>query len=75
VTNERTAYLEAGATQRAEVAKGKQARALRDAMIKSITARRKKVQYAADAKWPAGKTEHVQARKDFQLPAKRPYSY
>jgi hypothetical protein len=75
LTNERAAYVQAGEAQSAEVSKGKQGRAERDALVKDIIARRKKIQYASDRIWPAGKPESAQARSDFKLPANRPYSY
>ena len=53
VTAERAAFVAAGSLQEAELSKGKQVRALRDALTKSIVARRKKIQYAADAQRPA----------------------
>ena len=75
VKAERTAYLATTATQGSEEARGQQDRAERDELVKSIIARRKKIQYAADTLWPPRKPESVQARKDFKLPASRPYSY
>jgi hypothetical protein len=75
VKAERTAYLATTATQGSEEARGKQDRAERDELVKGIIARRKKIQYAADTLWPPRKPESVQARKDFKLPASRPYSY
>jgi hypothetical protein len=44
-------------------------------LVKSIVARRKKIQYAADAAWPPRQPTSIQARVDFKLPANRPYSY
>ena len=73
--SERTAYLATTATQDSEQARGEQDRAERDALVKSIIERRKKIQYAADTLWPPRKPQSVQARKDFKLPASRPYSY
>ena len=75
VTNERTAYVKAGASQTDKAGKAKLGRAERESMVKDIIVRRKKIQYAADAQWPARKPQNVQARVDFKLPAKRPYSY
>ena len=75
VQSERGAVIAANATQNAELSKGKQGRAERDALVKSIIARRKKIQYAADAQWPPKRPASAQARNDFKLPAKRPYSY
>ena len=75
VQSERRDFVNTAATQGGEESRGKQDRAERDALVKSIVARRKKIQYAADSQWPPRKTESVQARKDFQLPQNRPYSY
>ena len=75
VKSERTAYLATTATQGSEQARGEQDRAERDALVKNIIERRKKIQYAADTLWPPRKPQSVQARKDFKLPASRPYSY
>ena len=75
VQSERAAVITANATQNAELSKGKQGRAERNALVKSIVARRKKIQYAADAQWPPKRPESTQARNDFKLPANRPYSY
>lgn len=71
----RAAYVATNATQSNEQGKGTQAREQRAELVKNIVARRKKIQYAADAAWPPRKPESVQARVDFQLPARRPYSY
>ena len=71
----RAAYVATNATQSNEQGKGTQARGQRAALVKSIVARRKKIQYAADAAWPPRQPASVQARVDFQLPARRPYSY
>ena len=75
LTNERAAYVQTGVAQSTEMSKGKQDRAERDALVKDIIARRKKIQYAADRIWPAGLPESAQARSDFKLPENRPYSY
>ncbi len=61
--------------QQSAKGRGKQARAQREPLVKSITARRKKIQYAADNAWPPKKPENVQARTDFRIPVNRPYSY
>ena len=71
----RTAYVATIATQSTEEGRGQQDRAERDALVKTIIAHRKKIQYAADILWPPRKPASVQARKDFQIPANRPYSY
>jgi hypothetical protein len=72
---ERTAYMGTNTAQTAEQGKARLARTQRDELVKSIVARRKKIQYAADVLWPARQPESAQARSDFQLPANRPYSY
>lgn len=69
------AYVAPAAAQTAAKGQGKQARGQRDALITSIVARRKKIQYAADSLWPSKRPEHLQARTAFHLPADRPYSY
>jgi hypothetical protein len=75
VRTQRTTYVNFSRAQGGEGSKGAQARATRDGLLKDIIARRKKIQYAADTLWPPRKVESVQARKDFKLPATRPYSY
>jgi hypothetical protein len=75
VQNERAAFVNANQTQDNELSKGQGDRTQRDALVKSIIARRKKIQYAADTEWPPHQPDNAQARKDFKLPAKRPYSY
>ena len=75
VKTQRTTYVNHGASQGGEESKGAQERAVRDAMLKDIIAKRKKIQYAADTLWPSRRPESVQARKDFKLPLNRPYSY
>ena len=75
VKAERAAYLATGVAQSNEDSRGQQDRAERDALVKTIIERRKKIQYAADTLWPPRKPESVQARMDFKLPASRPYSY
>ena len=75
VKAERAAYLATAVAQSSEESRGQQDRAERDALVKTIIERRKKIQYAADTLWPPRKPESVQARKDFKLPASRPYSY
>lgn len=75
VQAERTAYLATNGAQTHEQGRAKQARAQRAELIESIKGRRKKIQYAADAAWPARRTDSTQARAHFQLPATRPYSY
>jgi hypothetical protein len=72
---ERAAFLATDSSQSSEASKAKQARALRDDLLQSITARRKKIQYAADNAWPPRQAASQQARADFKLPANRPYSY
>lgn len=75
VKTQRTAYVNRGTTQGGEESKGAQDRATRDALLKDIIAKRKKIQYAADTLWPSKQPASVQARKDFKLPRNRPYSY
>jgi hypothetical protein len=74
VQAERTALVSASAEQSAQLSKRKQCRAERDALVQSIVARRKTIQYAADAQWPPKKPESAQARSDFKLSPNRPYS-
>ena len=61
--------------QSAEVSKGKQERRSLKSMLRTIVARRKKIQYAADLLWPHYQTGSAQARGDFKLPLDRPYTY
>jgi hypothetical protein len=72
---QRAAYLATNDTQSNEPGKATQAREQRTELVKSIVARRKKIQYAADAAWPPRQPTSIQARVDFKLPANRPYSY
>ncbi len=75
VQGERQDFVDANSAQTTESAAGQQQRADRDARVKSIIERRKKVQYAADAAWPPGEVSSAAARSEFQLPANRAYSY
>jgi hypothetical protein len=75
VRGEIDAYVGANSSQQSEIGEGKQQRAERDALVADIKARRKKIQYAADAAWPPGQPGSAKARKKFHLPATRPYSY
>lgn len=73
--DQRAAYVTASALQKSEWGRAKQERALRDELIGSIRARRKKIQYAADTAWPYSRVTSARARVVFQLPSRRPYSY
>lgn len=75
IKTERAAVTGADGTQDDESGKGKQARGLRDQLVKSVTARRKKIQYAVDQAFPYVNPANAKARSDFKLPANRPYSY
>ena len=71
----RETYVKTRTAQSAESGKRALNRAQRTALLKSVTARRKKIQYAADSLWVPGRPERAQARAEFKLPAHRPYSY
>ena len=43
------------------------ARATLEAAVKSIIARRREIQFAADAKWPAGNPANAGIRREFRL--------
>jgi hypothetical protein len=75
VAAEREQFLASAAAQNSELGKGKLARTQRDRLVKSLKARRKKIQYVADTLWPPRQPESAQARSDSRLPATRPYSY
>ena len=75
VQAEKDACTAAAAMPSTKQAQGEQARQELAQMLRSIVARRKKIQYAADALWTHGRPETVEARREFQLPLKRPYSY
>ena len=75
VTQARENYINDQGTQSTEGGKVKLSRAERKALVKSITGRRKKIQYAADTLWPHSEAASVAARTKFQLPQNRPYSY
>jgi len=74
VTDERQAYINAHASQQTELGKGKQERVSRNALIKSIRDRRKKIQRAADGVWPWTTATSAEPRVKFKLPPKRPYT-
>ena len=71
----RDKFVSKDGEQSAEVSKGKQERRSLKSMLRTIIARRKKIQYAADLLWPHYQTESAQARSDFKLPLDRPYNY
>ena len=68
-------YVNQDGEKGAHVSQAKQARTSREALLKTIIARRKKIQYAADLLWPHYQDGSTQARGDFTLPPNRPYSY
>lgn len=72
---ERAAYVNANTTQTTEGANAKQARADRKTMVRGITQRRMKIQRAIDGKFPPDKDGSAGPRKEFQLPADRPFSF
>jgi hypothetical protein len=74
VAAQRQAFVEAAAKQADESGKGQQARAQFKEMLASITARRKKIQYAADRAFPPRDAAQVEARAAFKLPLNRRYS-
>ena len=71
----RTKYVNQDGSKGSFGSKAKQARSSRESLLKTITGKRKKIQYAADVLWPHYKPGSVQARSDFKLPQDRPYSY
>lgn len=71
----RDKFVNKDGEQELQVSKGKGERRSLKAMLKTIIARRKKIQYAADLLWPHYKSESAQARSDFKLPLDRPYTY
>ena len=71
----RDKFVSKDGEQSAEVSKGKQERRSLKSMLRTIVARRKKIQYAADLLWPHYQTGSAQARSDFKLPLDRPYTY
>jgi hypothetical protein len=75
ITGERAKVVKQQETQDDESGKGKEARQLRDDLVKNIIARRKKIQYAADQAFPYNNPANTKARSDFKLPPNRPYSY
>ncbi len=74
-TTKQTAYVTSNSAQQTDLGTGKQERLQRNALIKSICARRKKVQRAADSAWPHTNPANAKARTVFRLPPNRPYSY
>ena len=68
-------YVASRESQQSELGQGKQSREERNEMVKSLIARRKKIQYAADTAWPPRQPGSGKARVEFQLPADRPFSY
>lgn len=75
VTNERTQYVAAHASQQTELGKAKQERALRQQVIASIRDRRQRIQRAADAAYPWPLATSAEARVRFALPKRRPYAH
>lgn len=71
----RKAFMKEEGNQSTHGGKGKGSRREREELVKNITGRRKKIQYAADTLWPHGKASSTEARVKFRLPENRPYSY
>ena len=71
----RQKFLKEEGAQSKEGGLGKLSRQQRESLVKSITGRRKKIQYAADTLWPYSRETSAQARVVFKLPENRPYSY
>jgi hypothetical protein len=75
VSQQREGYVDSGRDQKSQRSTGRLERGMFKKLLGTITADRKKIQYAADSAWPSGKPENAKARADFHLPANRPYSY
>jgi hypothetical protein len=67
------AYVQSGTDQTTEQGRAKAERAQRDALVESITQRRRLIQFAADGAWPASVPANAAARLLFRLPANQPY--
>jgi hypothetical protein len=74
VEAERAALQQEVETQRTALTQAQNERAARNAMVESIKQRCCKIQLAADRAWPYGEAGHAAARRDFRLPATRPYT-
>ena len=75
VGNDRKDYVDQDRAQNTELGKGKTSRSERDALVVSIKARRRKIQYAADILWPWRNPGSAFARTKFKLPPDRRYTY
>ena len=75
VDGERADFVGEESVQSTELGKGKQDRASVKVLLKSIIARRKKIQRAADLIWAPGKATSELARTKFKLPKSRRYTY
>ena len=70
----RTAYVEAGKTQSDAKTDAASGRIDVTAQLAQLTADRRKIQYAAEAEWPAKNPANAPIRREFQLPADRPFN-
>ena len=70
----RDAYANCNSTQGDTQSDASKERLAIEAAVKSITDRRIQVQFAADVQWPASDKANAPTRREFQLPADRPFS-
>jgi hypothetical protein len=74
VEAQRQAYAQARQTQATEQSRAQTERATRDALVDSIRQRCQQSQFAADRAWPVGHPAQAGVRREFRLPATRPYT-
>jgi len=70
----RDAYASANADQGGTQSKASTERNTIEDAVKSITDRRIQIQFAADGIWQSGNKANAPIRREFQLPADRPFS-
>ena len=67
------AYQAADLTQCGEQTDAQKERYARNQAVESINQRRQQIHFAAEGLWPHRLPENAPARRDFKLPARRPY--
>lgn len=73
VAEELTAFNATAQSQKTEQSAAQNTRLDRDAAVKSIVQRGQQLLIAADRAWPFDRPENAAARREFGLPATRPY--
>jgi hypothetical protein len=70
----RDAYFAANAAQLDAQAKSTAERKAIESAVQSISDRRAQIQYAVEAEWPCSDEANAPIRREFQLPADRPFT-